>query len=210
MRTILSLLPIILNFASTVEAKDLAFRPSVTSNQELTYSEGRSTLVDRGQKTSAGVQDMNHPILDRSSFLFLAQNENSRTSSYNFGPGNITATINGRPVSILPLDELLRIIRSRYTSADILRGLGDMGDKLNGDTFGRMRNESDRQSRQSEAVQQIEALNQMYLKTETIRPGENTKGLVVIYKIQDAKPGDEIIFDVETGGDHHMFRFAIR
>lgn len=194
---------------NSANAKEISLSVNSSPEQEIRYSGGNAHVIDRISDTAAGVAYLKDIVLGKPTFYFIAENGKSRVASFNFGPENITATYRGKPIAIFKIDDLNKILRGRASTANALSGLGDMGYRMNGDTLGRVRNEIDRRERNSNFVKRAELMNDQYLKTETIFPGKLYKGFVIIEKLDSPKKGDELIFDVETGGEHHIFRFSV-
>lgn len=225
---------LVLTIASPAMAGNLVAKPIQQPGQTIRFDRGHPTIED--DMPTAGVRVLPIEGLDHGSFQFEVAVFNKLASPVNVGVENVVAHHGAMTLTSMTKDELAHQAKKRafwsqlgYAMlAGVAAGVQNNNTVITTSTPHGFYRTTIHQPGLSDgqiatvaagggaiALSQIglqktlERLDGEIMQTSTIDPQTGYGGRVVVRKLTNPKPGDNLLLDVDVGGEHHLFTFAL-
>ena len=168
--------------------------------QDLSYHDGDSVISSRGPNSMVSVRPASHGVGSEPIFIVGIQNLSARPFNFLLSDISAVQTIDGQedtPLKVYTYDEMVSKEQQAQVGRELLASaLGGVAAGLGGvDTSGAAIANS-----QAASAQNLAALDQLYLKDETIAPRGNYAGKLALAAPQISAGGVRDIHNLDQSG----------
>lgn len=220
--------------ATPAAAGSWVAKPVQAEGQTIRFDQGTPTIEDDMPLAGVRVVPINQQLHGGMQFMVAVYNKSAKP--VNVGVENVFMTFAGTRYACFTKDELAKKAKKKafWQSVALAALAGAAAAAQNNDTtittttphgiYHTVINRPGLSDGQiatiaaggaGVAVTQVElqktlaSLNDEIVQTTTVDPNSGYGGRIVLQKLQKPKPGDQIVLDVDVGGEHHLFAFTL-
>lgn len=110
-------------------ASQMGIQAQPKAEQEMVYVAGKPLMLSN-KKYSVAVVQSSSLAMSNEQLSFLVYLTNTQNEPVNFGPGNITASLNGQPIRVLTHEEVISQMESERNAQALSAALAGMGQSI--------------------------------------------------------------------------------